>query len=159
MGQEVHEICPVNGDQTSARVSGKAVTTVAVPVDWPAAQLAQAMVEAVLYLAMAQAVHVVAPVAVSVLVMDPATQAVQLAEVHEAVQIGVGEGAGVPPADGVRRYLPAAQAAHDVAPVLEPVLVMDPAAHSVQLVAVHEAVQAGEPPVEGVRRYLPAAQA
>ena len=64
----MQEICPVAGVQTSERVAGKAVTTMAVPVDWPASQLAQAMVEAVLYLAMAHVVHIVAPVAVSVLV-------------------------------------------------------------------------------------------
>ena len=34
--------------------------------------------------------------------------------------------------EGVARYLPCAQVAHDVAPVLEPVLVMDPAAQAVQ---------------------------
>ena len=52
----------------------------------------------------------------------------------------------MPPADGVRRYLPAAQAAHDVAPVLEPVLVMDPAAQVVHVLC----------PAEDV--YVPAAQ-
>ena len=39
MGQEVQEVCPVNGDQTSDSRAGKAATTVAVPVDRPAAQL------------------------------------------------------------------------------------------------------------------------
>jgi hypothetical protein len=37
-------------------------------------------------------------------------------------------------AEGVARYLPAAQATHDVAPVLEPVLVIDPAAQVMQAV-------------------------
>jgi hypothetical protein len=167
MGQEVHVVCPVAGTQTLERSAGKAATTVAVPVDRPAAQLLHATVGSVLFVAMAHAVHVVAPVTASVLVMDPAGQAVQLAAVQEAVQIGVGEGAGVPPAEGVRRYLPAAQATHEDAPVLEPVLVMDPAAQVVQLSAVHaagEPVQIGVgvegvPPAEGVPRYLPAAQA
>jgi len=159
MGQEVHAVCPVAAVHTLERSAGKAAITLAVPVLEPAAQLVHAAVETVLIVAMPHAVHVVAPVEASVLVMDPAGQAVQLAEVHEAEQIGVGEGAGVPPADGVRRYLPASQAAQEDAPVLEPVLVMDPAAQAVQLAAVHEAVQAGAPPVDGVRRYLPAAQA
>ena len=80
----------------------------------------------------------------------------QLSAVHEAEQIGVGEGE-VPPADGVLRYLPAAQAAHDIAPVVEPLSVMEPAGQAVQLAAVHEAVQIGVgvegvPPADGVAR-------
>ena len=157
MGQEVHAVCPVAAVQTFERSAGKAATTVAVPVLEPAGQLLHATVGSVLFLAVAHAVHVVAPVAASVLVMDPAGQAVQLAAVQEAVQIGVGEGAGVPPAEGVRRYLPAAQAKHEDAPVLEPVLVMDPAAQAVQLGAVQDEEQPA--PDDGVRRYLPAAQA
>ena len=92
MGQEVQEICPVAAVHTLERSAGNAATTVAVPVLEPAAQLVHAAVETVLIVAMAHAVHVVAPVAVSVLVMDPATQAVQLAD----------------PAEGW--YVPAAQA-------------------------------------------------
>ena len=107
----------------------------AVPVDMPAAQSPHAAVETVLYLAMGHALHVVPPVLVSVLVMDPARQAVQLDAEHGTVgvpaQIAVGV-EGVPPNDGVRRYLPAAQAAHDVAPVFEPILVIDPDAQVVQ---------------------------
>jgi len=67
-GQFVQEVLPVDGVHTAARVSGKAVTVVAVPVDWPALQLAQAMVEAVLNVATAHSVHEMAPAAVSVLV-------------------------------------------------------------------------------------------
>ena len=74
MGQEVHVICPFAAVQTSEREAGKAATTVAVPVDWPASQLAQATVDAVLNLPMSQAVHVVAPVEASVLVTLPAAQ-------------------------------------------------------------------------------------
>ena len=107
-GQFVQEVPPVDGVHTAARLAGKAVTVNAVPVDWPALQLAQAVVEASLNLAMAHAVHEMAPVAASVLVTEPGLQAVQLFSVQEAVQIGVGEGAGVPPSEGVRRYLPAA---------------------------------------------------
>jgi len=44
----------------------------AVPVDWPASQVAQAVVEAVLYFPTSHAVQLVAPVAVSVLVTEPA---------------------------------------------------------------------------------------
>jgi hypothetical protein len=68
MGQEVQAVRPVNGNQTSEREAENAATTVAVPVDWPALQLLQAMVEAVLNLAMSHAVQVLAPAAVSVLV-------------------------------------------------------------------------------------------
>ena len=71
-----------------------------------------------------------------VLVMDPAAQVVQLSAVHaagEPVQIGVGV-EGVPPAEGVRRYLPAAQALQEEAPALEPLSVMDPAGQGVQAV-------------------------
>ena len=149
MGQEVHVVCPVAATQTLERSAGKATTTVAVPVLEPAGQLLHATVEAVLNLAVEHAEHVVAPVPVSVLVTDPAAQAVQLFAVHEAEQPA--------PVDGVKRYLPAAQAMHDVAPVLEPVLVMEPAAQAVQLASVQEEEQPA--PVDGVRRYLPAAQA
>jgi hypothetical protein len=114
MGQDVQEICPVNGDHTSEREAGKAVTTVAVPVDWPAAQSTQAMVEAVLYLAIAQAVHVVAPVEASVLVTEPAAQTAQ-AVVDTAL------------------YLPMSQAVQLVAPVLVSVLVTEPALHVVHV--------------------------
>jgi hypothetical protein len=58
--------------------------------------------------------------------MDPAAQAVQLGAVQEEEQPA--------PDDGVRRYLPAAQAAHEDAPVPEPVLVIDPAAQAAQAV-------------------------
>jgi len=54
-------------------------------------------------------------------------------------------------------YVPAAHAAHVVAPVPVSVLVTDPGLQAVQLSAVHEAEQPA--PVDGVRRYLPAAQA
>ena len=74
MGQDVQEVRPVAAVQTSARVAGKAVTVVAVPVDWPALQLAQAVVDTVLYLPMSPAVQLVAPVLVSVLVTEPALQ-------------------------------------------------------------------------------------
>ena len=74
MGQEVHEVRPVAATHTLERSAGKAAATVAVPVDWPASQLAQAVVDAVLNLPMSQAVHVVAPVAASVLVTEPALQ-------------------------------------------------------------------------------------
>ena len=47
------------------------------PVEEPAAQLAQATVEDPLYVPAAHAAHVVAPVPVSVLVMEPAAQLVQ----------------------------------------------------------------------------------
>jgi len=46
---------------------------------------------------------------------------------------------------------------HEDAPVLEPLLVMDPAAQAVQLASVQEEEQPA--PNDGVRRYLPAAQA
>ena len=85
MGQEVQVVFPVAAVHTLERSAGNAATTVAVPVLEPAAQLVHAAVETVLIVAMAHAVHVVAPVEASVLVMDPASQAVQLAEVHEAV--------------------------------------------------------------------------
>jgi hypothetical protein len=76
------------------------------------------------YVCMGQEVHVVWPVAatqtlersagkaataVAVPVDVPAGQPVQLAAVHEAVQIGVGVLA-VPPAEGVSRYLAVSQA-------------------------------------------------
>ena len=105
------------------------------PVEEPAPQSAQAVWESGLCLPAAHAVHVVAPVLVSVLVTEPAAHEVQLFAVHEAVQIGVGV-EGVPPAEGVRRYLPAAHAVHVVAPVLEPVFVMDPAGQAPQSVVV-----------------------
>ena len=124
----MQEVCPVAAVQTFERSAGKAATTVAVPVLEPAGQLLHATVEAVFAVAMAQAVQVVAPEAVSVLVTDPAGQTVQLFAVHEAVQPA--------PVAGERRYLPAAQAVHDVAPVLEPVLVMEPAAQVAQPVLV-----------------------
>ena len=136
MGQEVQEVCPVAAVQTFERSAGKAATTVAVPVLEPAGQLLHATVGSVLFVAVGQAVHVVAPVAASVLVMDPAAQTVQLSAVHaagEPVQMGVGV-EGVPPTEGVRRYFPAAQAAQEDAPALEPVLVMDPAVQGVQAV-------------------------
>ena len=44
------------------------------PVDLPAAQLMQSMVEAVLYLAIEQAVQVVAPLLANWLVMEPGKQ-------------------------------------------------------------------------------------
>ena len=56
-------------------------------MDLPAAQLLHAIVEAVLIVAMPHAVHVVAPVLASVLVMDPAAQAVQLGAVQGPVQV------------------------------------------------------------------------
>jgi hypothetical protein len=118
MGQEVQVVRPVNGNQTSEREAGKAANTVAVPVDWPALQLLQETVETVLNLAMSHAVQVLAPAAVSVLVTDPALQAVQLFALHPPEQPA--------PVDGMRRYLPAAQAVHDIAPMLEPVLVTEP---------------------------------
>ena len=74
MGQDVQEVRPVAAVQTWERVVGKAVTVVAVPVDWPASQLAQAVVDAALYLPMSQAVQLVAPVEASVLVTEPALQ-------------------------------------------------------------------------------------
>ena len=70
------------------------------PVEEPAPQLAQATVEDALYVPAAQGSHVVAPVAASVLVMDPGLQAVQLSAVHPPVQPA--------PVDDVARYLPAA---------------------------------------------------
>ena len=100
MGQEVQEVCPVAATQTLGRSAGKAATSVAVPVDSPAAQLLHATVEAVLNLAMAHAVQLVAPVPASVLVTEPALQAVQLSAVHPPVQPA--------PVDDVARYLPAA---------------------------------------------------
>ena len=58
-----------------------------------------------------QAVHVTAPVAVPVFVMDPALQSV-----HDATLDAV-------------EYFPAMQAVHAVAPVPMPLFVMDPAPH------------------------------
>jgi hypothetical protein len=49
MGQDVQEVRPVAAVQTWEREAGKAVTVVAVPVDWPASQLEQAVVDAALY--------------------------------------------------------------------------------------------------------------
>ena len=69
-----------------------------------------ATLDAVEYLPPVHAVHVVAPVPVPVLVMDPALQSVQDATL-DAVE-----------------YLPSARAVHVVAPVPAPVLVMFPAA-------------------------------
>ena len=77
MGQDVQEVCPVAATQTLGREAGKAAAAVAVPVDWPALQLAQAMVEDALYVPTEQAVQVFAPATVSVLVMEPAGQGVQ----------------------------------------------------------------------------------
>ena len=74
MGQDVQEVCPVAGTQTSEREAGKAVTAIAVPVEWPASQLAQAVVEAALYFPASHAVQLVAPVLVSVSVTEPALQ-------------------------------------------------------------------------------------
>ena len=72
MGQDVQEVRPVAAVQTSEREAGKAVTVVAVPVDWPASQLAQAVVEAALYFPTSHAVQLVAPVLASVSVTEPA---------------------------------------------------------------------------------------
>ena len=66
------------------------------PVDLPAAQLTQAMVEAVLYLATGHAVQVVAPAFANVLVTEPGEQ-VAHAVVEDAL------------------YLPASQAVQVVA--------------------------------------------
>jgi len=74
MGQEVQVVRPVAATHTLERSAGKAVTTVAVPVDWPASQLAQAVVETALYLPMSQAVQLVAPIESSVSVTEPALQ-------------------------------------------------------------------------------------
>jgi hypothetical protein len=78
-----------------------------VPVDLPAAQLLQAMVEAVLYLATGHSMHEVAPVEASVLVIEPAAQLV-----HESC-----------PADDV--YVPAAQFVAPRQLVAVPLVVQD----------------------------------
>ena len=87
MGQVVQVVCPVAATHTLERSAGKAATTVAVPVDWPAAQLAQAMVDAVLYLAMPHAVHEVPATAASVSVTEPAGQ---VAHIMLPADAGVG---------------------------------------------------------------------
>ena len=74
--------------------------------------------DAVEYLPPVHAVHVVAPVPVPVLVMDPALQSVQDGT-FDAVE-----------------NLPPVHAVHVVAPVSVPVSVMDPALHILQLVAL-----------------------
>jgi len=112
MGQEVHEVRPVAATHTLERSAGKAAATVAVPVDWPASQLAQAVVDAVLNLAMAQAVQLVAPVAASVLVTEPAPQLAQA--MVEAVL-----------------YVPAAHGVQVVAPAPVSVFVTEPAGQGV----------------------------
>jgi len=77
----------------------------------PASQSVQAAtLEAEEYFPAGHAVHVVAPVAAPVSVMDPAAQSVQAATLE------------------AEEYFPLAHGVHDAAPVAAPVSVMDPGA-------------------------------
>ena len=73
-----------------------------------------ATLDAVEYLPAAHSVHVVAPVLVPVLVIEPGMHSVHDATLEAA------------------EYLPTAHAVHVVAPASEPVSVIEPAAHSEQ---------------------------
>ena len=87
-----------------------------VPMYVPASQSVQAATfDAVEYLPTAHSVHVVAPVPVPVLVIEPAAQSVHDVAMFELIE-----------------YLPAMHAVHVFAPALVPLSVIDPAAHSEQ---------------------------
>jgi hypothetical protein len=81
----------------------------------PGGHTAHAVVDTGLYCPAAHAVHVLAPVAASVLVIHPGAQAEQAAV-------------------GVALNWPATHGVHVVAPVAEPVFVTEPGTHSIHRV-------------------------
>ena len=166
-----HAVCPVNGVRTAAKLPGNAVTSTGVPVDLPAPQLAQAVLESVLNFAMSQAVQVVPPVAVNVSVTEPAAQFVQPVFVVPVLYVPAVHAVHVV-ALAADEYDPAPQAVHAapsaaaIVPVAEEypamqVHVAAPAANDVlpvghaftprQLVAVPLVVHGTDPPLAVTR--------
>ena len=86
------------------------------------------------YLPAAHSLHLVAPPAVPVFVIDPASHALQSAAFVDPLPATYLPAAQLVHAESVDavEYLPAAHWLHAIAPVAEPVFVIEPASHSEQ---------------------------